>query len=75
MSKFIYVDTENNSEANRIEFDINGEIDIFKFKLLCMRMALAMGYSPKNISEVFGDVRNNVEFQNELKQFNQYING
>lgn len=61
MAKLIYKLTESASlqyykEANEITFDIDDGLTIDEFKIVCMRMAAAMGYSPKSITSSFGEI-------------------
>ena len=57
MSKLIYIsdDTINfpNREASKITFEVADDLTITEFKLICMRLAAAMGYSADNISDEF----------------------
>lgn len=57
MAQFIYINEDNefNREASTIKFNIPDDLTIGEFKIMCIRMASAMGYSPKNIEDSFGD--------------------
>ena len=43
-------------EASKIEFDVNDDMDINEFKVMCVRLASAMGYHEKSIKRAFGDL-------------------
>lgn len=42
-------------EAKEIEFTVPDDMDITEFKVMCVRMAQAMGYTEKSITKSFGD--------------------
>jgi hypothetical protein len=65
---------ENNREANKIEFEIPDDMDIVEFKVVCIRMASAMGYGNKSIKESFGDLVYGNEDKNELKELLHELN-
>ena len=65
---------ENNREANKIEFEIPDNMDIVEFKVVCIRMASAMGYGNKSIKESFGDLVYGNEDKNELKELLHELN-
>ncbi len=58
MDKIIYIRNNNTEcgvrEAKEIEFQIAEDLDCHEFKIICMRLAAALGYHPSNIREVFG---------------------
>ena len=61
MAKLIYkiTDTdilENGREASEIEFTIPDDMNIHEYKVICVRMASALGYSDTSISKGFGDL-------------------
>mgnify|MGYP001208196874 FL=1 len=43
-------------EAKEIEFTVPDDMDITEFKVMCVRMAQAMGYTEKSITKSFGDL-------------------
>lgn len=43
-------------EASKIEFDVQDDMDINEFKVMCVRLASAMGYQEKSINKAFGDL-------------------
>ena len=47
---FTYTDKdfiENNREASKIEFDVPDDMDIHEYKVICVRLASAIGYQKK----------------------------
>ena len=61
MAKIIYKLTESETlqysrEANEITFDIDDDLTIDEFKVVCMRLAAALGYAPKSIKGSFGTI-------------------
>lgn len=68
MSKLIYIsDIPNNREAKEIQFSISNDLDIYEFKIVCKRLASAMGYHSNSIQRAFSDDTPN--FENEEKLF------
>ena len=55
---FRYTDEllEDCREASKIEFNVPDDMDIHEFKVMCVRMASAMGYHPNSIDDTFGDL-------------------
>jgi hypothetical protein len=56
MAKLIYIDSDfdSNREAKKISFTISEDLDIYEFKIICQRMASAMGYQQDSIQRAFG---------------------
>jgi hypothetical protein len=55
MGKLIYISEDSdNREANAITFEVVDDLTISEFKIICMRMASAMGYSQTIIEKSFG---------------------
>ena len=55
MGKLIYISEDIlNREANTITFELVDDLTISEFKIICMRMASAMGYSQTIIEKSFG---------------------
>jgi len=54
---FRYTDelVENCREASKIEFKVPDDMDIQEFKVMCVRLANAIGYHPNSIEKAFGD--------------------
>jgi len=52
---FKYTDGElENREASQIEFIVPEDMDINEYKVVCMRLAAAMGYCNDSIVKSFG---------------------
>ena len=43
-------------EASKIELTVPDDMDIHEFKVMCVRMASAMGYHSNSIETAFGDL-------------------
>lgn len=61
MGKLIFTYTDKEfleiqREASRIELDVPDDMDINEFKVMCVRMASAMGYHENSIKKSFGDL-------------------
>jgi len=55
MGKLIYISEDIlYREANTITFELVDDLTISEFKIICMRMASAMGYSNSIIEKSFG---------------------
>jgi hypothetical protein len=72
MAKLIFKYTddllEDCREASEIEFKIPDDMDIHEFKVICVRLASAMGYGQTSIEKSFGDLVFGDEKDEELKQ-------
>jgi len=55
MAKLIYIADNHDihREAKEIEFTISDDLDIYEFKIVCKRLASAMGYHPDSIQRAF----------------------
>lgn len=74
---FSYTDKdfiESNREANKIEFDVPDDMDINEYKVVCVRLAAALGYGNKSINKSFGDLVFGNEDKNELKDLLDELN-
>ena len=74
---FSYTDkffVEDNREASKIEFDVPDDMDISEFKVMCVRMAQAMGYHHNSINEAFGDLIYGDEKPADLKKLLDELN-
>jgi len=79
MGKLIFSYTEKdfkdlNREANKIEFDVPDDMDINEYKVVCVRLAAALGYGNKSIKKAFGDLVFGNEDVNELKDLLDELN-
>ena len=73
---FRYTDelVEENREAREIEFTVPDDMDINEFKVMCVRMAAAMGYQEKSIKKSFWDLIFGDEDVNTLKELLDELN-
>ena len=79
MGKLIFTYTDKdfvqlNREANKVEFDVPDDMDINEYKVVCVRLASALGYSDKSIKKSFGDLVFGNEDINDLKKLLDELN-
>ena len=76
MGKLIFTnDTKYNREASNIEFTLPDDMDIFEYRIMCIRMAGAMGYGETSIKRAFGEEElTETESDLRFKEFLQTIN-
>jgi len=72
MGKLIFKYTDDdmiefNREASQIELTVPDDMDINEYKVMCVRLASAMGYSENSINRGFGDLVFGDEDKNTLK--------
>lgn len=58
-----------NREAKTISFDVPDDMNIYEFKIICVRLASSMGYHQNSIHKVFGDTDYETKSDKEFKQF------
>lgn len=73
MAKLIFTYTdkdyiEHNREASKIELDVPCDMDINEFKVVCVRLASAIGYGDTTIKKSFGDLVYGDEDKDNLKK-------
>lgn len=61
MDKIIYERGTYSKEAQKIEMDVRENLGINDFKLICKRLACALGYSNSSVEEAFGTTQSNKE--------------
>jgi len=76
MARFIYERNEDEhfTEAERIEFTVSDEMDIYQFHIMCIRMAHALGYQQSSITRAFGEEKDSPLFddgEQEIKKLLQ----
>lgn len=73
---FRYTDelVEELREAKEIELTVPDDMDINEFKIMCVRLASAMGYQEKSIQKGFGDLVFGDEDINTLKELLDELN-
>lgn len=70
MARLVYhIDDSYNREASEISFDIPNDMNINEYKIICVRLAHAMGYHYKSIENCFGNLEYETESDREFKQF------
>jgi hypothetical protein len=78
MAKFIFTYTdellEDCREASEIEFKVPDDMTIHEFKVMCVRMASALGYQQTSIENSFGDLIWGDEDKDELKELLDGLN-
>jgi hypothetical protein len=79
MGKLIFRYTEDElveemREAKEIELTVPDDMDINEFKVMCVRLASAMGYQEKSIQKGFGDLVYGGEDVNTLKELLDDLN-
>mgnify|MGYP003657020346 FL=1 len=79
MGKLIFRYTEedfvdNNREASEIELTVPDDMDINEFKVMCVRLASAIGYTETSIKKGFGDLVFGDEDVNTLKDLLDELN-
>lgn len=78
MAKLIFKYTDellkDNREAREIEFTVPDDMDINEFKVMCVRLAYAMGYTEKSITTSFGNLVFGDEDKNLLKDLIDELN-
>ena len=74
---FTYTDKdfiESNREANKVELDVPDDMDINEYKIVCVRMASAIGYGNKSITKAFGDLVFGKDDPNTIKELLDELN-
>jgi len=53
MDKLIYTRGTYSNEIQKVELDVNENIDIHEFKRVCKRLACALGYDSISVEDTF----------------------
>ena len=53
MDKLIYTRGTHSKEIQKVELDVNENIDIHDFKRVCKRLACALGYDSNSVEQAF----------------------
>jgi len=61
-------------EAKSVELEVPGDMDIHEYKVVCIRMAKALGYTEKTISNGFGDLIYGEDDKHNLKDLLDELN-
>ena len=59
----------HNREAKIIRFDVPDDMNIYEYKIMCVRLAHAMGYHYKSIERTFGDLEHETKSDRDFKKF------
>ena len=65
---------DNNREASKIELTVPDDMNIQEYKVMCVRLASAMGYTEKTIQSGFGDLIFGDENINTIKDLLDELN-
>tara|TARA_B100001564_G_scaffold323439_1_gene303481 strand:- start:540 stop:758 length:219 start_codon:yes stop_codon:yes gene_type:complete len=68
MDKIIYTRGTYSKEVQKIELDVTENLDVHEFKLICKRLACALGYSSNSVEEAFGNNYGNESTSKNIKQ-------
>jgi hypothetical protein len=76
MGKLIFNidDTEFNREASSVSFTVPDDMDIYEFKVMCIRLASALGYTNSSIKNAFGELYTESSSDLEFKEFLKSVN-
>ena len=79
MAKLIFTYTdkeflEAQREASKIELEVPEDMDINEFKVVCVRLASAMGYQESSINKAFGDLIYGEDNPNTIKELLDELN-
>ena len=70
MAKLTYnIEETENREASEISFNFPDDVNINEFKIICVRLAHAMGYHYKSIDRCFGNLDYETQSDREFKEF------
>lgn len=61
-------------EASKIEFQVPDDMNISEFKVMCVRLASAMGYHENSIKKSFGDLVFGNDEPNTIKELLDELN-
>jgi hypothetical protein len=67
--KLIYQRSGETKEAKSIDLQIPNNMTCDEFRIICIRMAHALGYHENNVRETFGDIKdpNKLKDKKQLK--------
>lgn len=63
-----------NREANHITFDVPDDMNISEYKIVCVRLASAMGYHPSSIYKAFGELDYETKSDRDFKKLLKSLN-
>lgn len=62
-----------NREAKNIRFDVPDDMNIYEYKIMCVRLAHAMGYHYNSVKKVFGETDYETESDRDFKKFMEAV--
>ena len=65
---FKYTGEEQNREATSIELTVPDDMNIEEYKIMCIRLAHAMGFQEKTIQKEFGNLIFGNDKPHDIKQ-------
>jgi hypothetical protein len=75
MAKLEYHSEEPlNREAKHISFDVPDDMNISEYKIMCVRLASAIGYHPTSIYRAFGELDYETESDRDFKDLLKSLN-
>lgn len=63
-----------NREAKHITFDVPDDMNISEYKIVCVRLASAMGYHPSSIYKAFGELDYETKSDRDFKELLKSLN-
>lgn len=75
MAKITYISDnhEIHREAKEINFTISEDLNIYEFKIVCQRLASAMGYHHNSIKKAFGNNENYIKEEQSISKLIEVI--
>jgi hypothetical protein len=61
MDKLIYTRGTYSKEIQKVELDVNENVDIHDFKRVCKRLACALGYDSNSVEDAFESKSNSID--------------
>jgi len=75
MGIFSYTSEDSlNREAKNISFDVPDDMNIYEYKIMCVRLAHAMGYHHNSVKNAFGNLDYETESDRDFKEFMEAVN-
>lgn len=63
-----------NREVKHITFDVPDDMNISEYKIVCVRLASAMGYHPSSIYKAFGELDYETKSDRDFKELLKSLN-
>lgn len=64
----------HNREASIISFDVPDDMNIYEYKIMCVRLAHAMGYHHNSVKKAFGNLDYETKSDRDFKEFMESVN-